>query len=129
MHIHDQWLTYLCGAIVTLIWKWQRYCYDKKGTGIPPRKFWDSSLEWWELQTVGSQISWAMTIGIVWALGSVIISQIGSAWFLDGALVNVPRTAPFLFLYGSIAEMAVPAVGKWICSKIPFASFDELRQP
>ncbi len=129
MHIHDQWLIYSIGILLTLVWKWQRYCYENMHTGTPPRKFWDSSCEWFELQTVGSQISWGITLGIVWGIGSVIITGVGSPWFLGGALANVPKTAPFLLLYGSLAELFVPAVGKWICSLIPFASFDELRKP
>jgi hypothetical protein len=129
MHQHDQWIIYSIGILLSLTWKWQRFCYSLKGTGNPPREFWDSSKEWFELQTIGSQISWGITIGIVWGIGSVIINKVGTSWFLGGALANVPTNIPFLLLYGSLAELFVPTVGKWICSLIPFATFDDLRKP
>lgn len=124
MQQHDQWIWYLLGAIMTLAWKWQRYCYESKGTGIP---FWKASRCWWEMQTVGSQISWGVSIGIVWVIGAVVINRIAIGWFFDGFFMNVPAKPPFLFLVGALAELAIPWAAKWICSKIPYASFDDLR--
>jgi hypothetical protein len=135
MHRHDQWLYYILGALLTLVWKWQRYAYSMKGiqtanpdgTLNPPIKFWQASKKWFELETFGSQISWGVTIGVVWVLGALFIDRIGVDWLFGGILASVPVAAPWLFLFGSISEMTVPAVAKWIASKIPFASFDSLR--
>jgi hypothetical protein len=61
MHRHDQWLYYILGALLTLVWKWQRYAYSMKGiqtanpdgTLNPPIKFWQASKKW-------SYGSWAL---------------------------------------------------------------------
>jgi hypothetical protein len=112
------WMWYSLGIVLTLIWKWQRYCYTQKGTGV---KFWDASKEWFEITTFGSKVSWGVTIGIAWVIGSVLITKTGAAWLFNGVLLDVPVTPPFLFLLGSLAEMTLPALAKWICSKLPFA--------
>jgi hypothetical protein len=129
MHRHDQWIWYTVGIILTLAWKWQRYCYSQKGTGDPPKTFWDSSLEWWEIETLGSQISWGVTIGVVWAIGAALIDRVGVEWLFGGVLKDVPIAPPWLLLLGAMAEMTVPALTKWICSKLPFATFDDMRKP
>jgi hypothetical protein len=126
MHTHDAWIWYLLGSIATLAWKWQRYCYESKGQGIPFKK---ASVTWFEITTVGSKISWGVTIGIVWAIGAVYIQRIGLEWLFGGFFVDIPLTPSILFLIGSMCEMTVPAMAKWIAGKIPNASFDELRQP
>jgi hypothetical protein len=66
-------------------------------------------------------MSWAVTIGIVWVIGFVIITKTGAGWLFGGVFLDMPVAPPFLFLIGALAEMAVPALAKWICSKIPFA--------
>ena len=112
--VTTQWIWYLLGAMVTLAWKWQRYCYESRGHGIT----WQSaSREWFELQTVGSQVSWGATIGGVWLLGTVIISKQGAEWLVGGIFLNVPVMAPMSFFIGALAEMIVPAATKWIISK------------
>jgi hypothetical protein len=116
---HVQWIWYLIGALMTLVWKWQRFCYQSKGTGIP---FWTASKNWFELVTVGSQMSWAVTIGIVWAIGAAFIDKVGTQWIFGGVLLDMPTAPPFAFLMGALAEMTVPALAKWLCSKIPFAN-------
>jgi hypothetical protein len=118
MHTHDAYIWYLAGAFATLAWKWQRYCYENKGKGVP---FWKASKEWFELITFGSRMSWAVTVGIVWVIGSVIITKTGAAWLFGGVFMDMPVTPPFLFLIGALAELTVPALAKWLCSKIPFA--------
>lgn len=112
------WFWYLLGAWITLVWKWQRYCYESKGRGIP---FWAASREWFELITFGSKMSWAVTIGIVWVIGTVVIEKTGAAWIFGGAFMDMPVAPPFLFLIGALGEMSVPALAKWLCSKIPFS--------
>lgn len=115
---HNQagWIWYLVGAIITLIWKWQRYCYESKGKGVP---FWKASREWFELVTFGSKISWGVTIGIVWVIGAVAVDKVGAKWVFNGALLDMPTEPPFLMLIGALAELAVPWFAKWLCSKIP----------
>jgi hypothetical protein len=109
-----QWFFYLLGAMTTLCWKWQRYCYESRGRGISLQA---ASLEWFELHTLGSQVSWGATIGGVWLLGTVIISKQGAEWLAGGIFLNVPVMAPMSFFIGALAEMIVPAATKWIISK------------
>jgi hypothetical protein len=124
MNHHIGYIWYLAGALLTLVWKWQRYCYESKGKGVP---FWKASREWFELITFGSRMSWAVTIGIVWVVGSVVVEKSGAAWLFGGSiLVDMPVTPPFLFLIGALAEMLCPAAAKWICSKIPFANQSDI---
>ena len=123
---HWQWFWYLAGALVTLVWKWQRYCYSMKtrpGDGEaqpsrnPPTSFWDSSLEWWKSETLGSQVSWGATIGGVWLLGTVLITKQGAEWLAGGIFLGVPVMAPMSFFVGSLAEMIIPSFAKWIVRK------------
>lgn len=118
------WLWYLAGAAATLIWKWQRHGYESRGRGIP---FWKASREWFELVTFGSKMSWAVTIGIVWVVGAVVVEKTGSAWLFGGALLDMPVAPPFCFLLGALCEMTVPALAKWLCSKIPFANVENIN--
>ena len=105
------WIWYSLGILFTLIWKWQRYCYEQKGKGV---KFWTASKEWFEIVTLGSRVSWGVTIGIAWVIGSVIITKTGAAWLFNGFLLDIPVNPPFLFLLGALAEMTLPALAKWI---------------
>lgn len=109
-----QWIFYLAGAVLTLAWKWQRYCYESKGKGIP---FWTASREWFETQTVGSQVSWGATVGGVWLLGTVIITKQGADWLAGGIFAGVPVMAPMSFFVGALAEMIVPAATKWVVTR------------
>jgi hypothetical protein len=112
------WAWYTFGILLTLVWKWQRFCYEAKGAGVP---FWKSSGVWFETVTLGSRISWAVTLGIVWVIGSVVITKTGAGWLFGGVFMDMPVAPPFLFLIGALAEMTLPALAKWICSKIPGA--------
>lgn len=108
-----QWFWYLAGAIVTLIWKWQRHCYANRSTV----GFWRASREWFELETLGSQVSWGATIGGVWLIGTTLIEKTGAAWLAGGIFMDVPVYAPLCFFIGSITEMIIPAFTKWIVGK------------
>jgi hypothetical protein len=116
--IENLWFWYLLGIVITLVWKWQRYCYEQKGCSSVPRTFWESSLEWWELTTLGSQVSWGATLGGTWLLGYVLITKKGAEWLFGGILMDVPNVPPMLFFVGAIQEMIVPAVMKWVVSKL-----------
>ena len=118
VNTHWQWFWYLAGAIVTLVWKWQRYCYEQKApSGTSGKTYWQASREWFELETVGSQVSWAATIGGVWLLGTVMITKKGADWLAGGIFLGVPVMAPMSFFIGGIAEMIIPGFTKWIVSK------------
>jgi len=120
------WLWYAAGILLTLAWKWQRYCYAMKtrpGDGEaqpsnnPPVGFWDSSLEWWKSETLGSQVSWGATLGGAWVIGFAMINRSGMESFLGGAFMSVPNVPPMIFFIGSVQEMIVPALMKWIVRK------------
>jgi hypothetical protein len=113
-----EWILYLLGALLCLVWKWQRFCYESKGRGLP---FWKASRAWFELVTFGSRISWAVTIGFVWVIGVVYIERVGVDWMFDGLFSRIPVHISFAFLIGALAELTAPAAAKWIASKIPFA--------
>lgn len=109
------WCWYLFGAFVTLVWKWQRYCYESKGRGVP---FWEASKDWFEFITCKAKVSWAATLGVVWAIGSVVVDKVGAAWLFGGVFLEMPVAPPFLFAAGAISEMTVPGFAKWIYSQI-----------
>ena len=113
----DQWIWYLVGALLTLVWKWQRYCYEQRGLGIP---FWKAARHWFEIELFESKVSWLVTIAFVWIGGVVYIEKIGNDWLLGGFYKDIPKHVAFAFALGIINEMAAPAFFKWICSKIPF---------
>jgi hypothetical protein len=117
------WAIYLIGAILTLTWKWLRYCL----TGVYRLKkgFWKSSREWFEIVTLDSQVSWITTIAAVWFLGSVVIDRVGLNWFIGGGFVGIPNTKSFAFLIGSMSEMLAPALVKWITAKFKVGTPEE----
>ncbi len=117
-----EWMMYLLGAVLCLAWKWQRYCYESRGMGIP---YWKASREWFELVTFGSKVSWIATIGFVWVIGTAYIERIGVQWMFDGFLGNIPVHISWAFLIGALTELTAPAAVKWIVSKIPFAKNPE----
>jgi len=108
------WVYYLLGALSTLVWKWQRYCYESKGHGIP---FWKASKDWFALETLGSKTSWGATIGGVWLLGSIFITGGGAEWLTGGFMEDVVYLNAFKFFLGSLAEMIVPAIAKKVVGK------------
>lgn len=110
-----QWIWYIAGILITLAWKWQRYCYESKGRGIP---FWKASREWFELETVGSKVSWGATWGGAWLIGTVLITREGADWLFGGLLANAPNIPPMIFFVGAVQEMIVPAVMKWIVGRL-----------
>lgn len=115
------WFWYLLGAILCLAWKWQRYCYESKGSGI---SFWAASKKWLEIYTLESQVSWIVTIGAVWVIGTLYIERIGLQWLFDGAIMEIPAAPAMAFLLGSLAELIAPAFVKWALSKLPFVKTD-----
>lgn len=116
MHTQE-WVFYLAGAVLTLAWKWQRYCYESKGKGIP---FWKASGQWWEFTTAGSQVSWIATVGVVWLIGSFYIDKVGLDWLTGDTrklFEGIPLNASTAFLVGGMAELLSPMLAKKLLSK------------
>jgi hypothetical protein len=111
-----QWLFYLTGAFITLVWKWQKYVYEAKGKQISVKQ---ASKEWIEFQTFNSQISWGMTIAFVWVIGALYINHLDfdDAYGMDW-IVKLPDHASVAFLLGVMAEMIIPEIGKRFISKL-----------
>jgi len=128
VHHHWEWTWYLVGCFVTLVWKWQRYCYENKTPPTAPEvpegcepqpkvTYWQASRKWFEIETLGSQVSWGATVGAVWVLGTMLIEKRGAEWFGGGVLLGVPVLACMCFFIGALSEMIIPAFVKWIVKK------------
>ena len=128
MHIGHgiQWFWYILGAVLCLVWKWQKYCYEHVGLGMPPRRFWDSSREWFEIETFGSKVSWTTTVTLVWVVGTVYIERVGIDWLFSGFFMGVPTAPAFACLFGGIAELVAPAAVKFIVRLMPFGKDTDL---
>jgi len=120
----SEWICYLAGALICLAWKWQRYCYESRGKGIP---FWKASREWFEIHTLGSQVSWAATVGVVWVIGAAYIERIGLEGLFGGVMTALPLHCSLAFAIGAFAELIAPAAAKWLAAKIAI-SIDGDRQ-
>jgi len=105
------WLFYFIGFTATLMWKWLSYCFDKRNEGL---SFKQRSLNWLEIKTLGSKVSWGATIGGVWLLGSIFITNNGVEWLASGIMEDVTKLNAFKFFIGSLAELIVPALSKKI---------------
>jgi hypothetical protein len=71
--------------------------------------------EWFFENSVDNASSWTATIGGVWVIGSIYINRIVSIV----GLTDLPVHASIAFLLGSLFEVTVPNVIKWITSKLP----------
>ena len=119
MHPHKHlWTAYLIGAILTLVYKWAKYCYE--GNKLK-KSMKDCTLEWFFEASLSNGISWVTTIGIVWTFGVAYIDHV--VWLFGDYIKSIPLEPSIAFLLGSIMELLAPAVVKWIMSKIPFGSF------
>lgn len=119
------WAWYIIGVIAALAWKCRRYCYESKGKGISMGK---ATREWFELETIGSKVSWITTIAIVLVVGTAAVDKIGAAWLFGGILLGMPVTPPFMFMTGSMAEMIAPSVAKWLYSKMVPSDSSQVEQ-
>jgi len=113
--MNPQWIMYLLGAIAALVWKWQKYCYESKGSGI---SFWKASKEWFELETTESKASWIVTFAVVWVIGAAYVERLNFDMLFNGALNAIPQHVSIAFLLGAVAEMTAPAIGEWIVGKM-----------
>jgi len=108
------WLAYWIGAIAALAWKWVRWCLI--GDCEYNKSWRQSTKEWFSLALREEQVSWVVTVGIVWVVGAVFVQRIE----IDLDLLKyVPVHYSTAFLLGSLMEFVVPAVFKWLLSKLP----------
>lgn len=119
----SEWIWYLLGAFLTLIWKWGRYCLIGRRSLAKPLRM--STREWFLERSRENAVSWITTIGFVWALGVLYIDRV--TWGMVAWMNDIPVVDAYAFLLGSIAELAAPAAAKWAVSKIPYAG--QLQQP
>ncbi len=116
----SNWFFYFLGFIGTLAWKWQRYCYEGKGAGVP---FWQSSRKWFEITSFESKVSWFATIAVVWIIGSIYIGEINLKPLLQDLGIQIPEipvNRPTSLLIGVLAEFGAPAIAKKLLAKFNF---------
>jgi hypothetical protein len=112
MNHKSEWIAYLAGAILTLAYKYFRYLYTSRKSGVPARQ---ATLEWFLEPSRDNAVSWAVTIGAVWLCGSLYIDK---AMNITG-LSELPVLDSMAFLLGAMMETTAPAVAKWLASKLP----------
>ena len=106
------WVAYFLGFGLTLLFKWGKAVYLGKKEGKTVKQV---SLEWFFEPTLDNGSSWIATIGGVWVVGSIYINQI-----IDiTGIPNLPVDAGLSFFLGSIFEMLVPNLTKWLVKIIP----------
>lgn len=103
----SQWAWYLFGAFLALGWKLARYLYHGQNM-LPRRSYRECLTEWFFEASQENAVSWATTIGVVWALGTIYIERIVN---ID-ALSNIPVSSCFSFLLGSLLEVIAPNLVK-----------------
>ena len=108
----SEWLAYLCGALLTLIFKYTRYLYVAYALGKPLKQ---ATAEWFFEPTRDNAASWAVTIGAVWVAGSVYIDKALSI----AGLSDLPVLDSLAFLLGATMESTAPTVAKWLVAKLP----------
>lgn len=113
-HHRSEWLCYLLGAALTLLYKWARYVWVGKTQGKSMKV---ATAEWFFDPSVSNTASWITTIGVVWVLGSAYID--GVVWLFGDYFKSIPVEKSIAFLLGSLIEMLAPASVKWIVSKLP----------
>ena len=109
-----EWTLYIIGALAALTWKWQKYVYESKGRGISFKK---SSMEWFEIHTFNSKVSWVMTVAVVWVIGGLYVNQSETVWLFGIDLSMIPQQSSIAFFLGVVAEMIAPEIGKMFMKK------------
>lgn len=112
----DDWLSYLAGALLTLLYKWGKYIGEAKKRGLTTKQ---ATQEWFFEASADNVCSWTVTVGIIWIGGSVYISRANLGW---DWIQNVPIMCSFAFLLGALLELYAPAVARWILNKLPLVS-------
>lgn len=100
------WIAYIAAALLVLLYKLARYCYQNR-----TRQRWQVVTEWFFEPTADNAVSWVATVGVVWTLGYLYVSQVIS--LIDG----VPVHPSIAFLLGAVAEFVAPPVAKTITAK------------
>jgi hypothetical protein len=72
-------------------------------------------IEWFFEPSLDNASSWTATIGGVWLLGSIYINRIVSL----AGLTDLPLDTSIAFFLGTIFEVVVPNITKFIVSKFP----------
>lgn len=111
---YSEWACYITGALLTLAAKLGRSVYWEVKQGKPLKT---AILEYFFEKTDANLASWAGTIGIVWACGTIYIDRVGFPSMESFA--SIPVVNSFAFMLGFAAEMAVPGMAKWIVRKFP----------
>ena len=104
------WFAYFAGFSLTLLFKWAKAVYLGRKQGKTVKQI---SLEWFLEPSLSNLSSWTATIGGVWVIGSIYINRIVNI----AGLTDLPVDASIAFFLGSIFEVTVPNLIKWIASK------------
>lgn len=114
----DDWISYISGALLVLLYKWVRYVREAKKTrGLTTKQ---ATMEWFFENSADNVASWAVTIGIVWCGGSIYIWRIGISgmeW-----MNSLPVFCGLSFLLGALMELYAPGIARWILSKLPLVT-------
>lgn len=113
IHTHRIWLSYFLGFSLTLLFKWAKAVRAGKAQGKTMKQV---TLDWFFEPSLENGSSWTATIGGVWVLGSVYINRLVDVV----GLTDLPTHESIAFLLGSIFEVTVPNMVKWMVSKLPF---------
>jgi hypothetical protein len=106
------WISYIVGALLTLVCKWSIYCYEGKKL---KKKISTCTMEWLFEKSASNSVSWATTVGVVWVGGYLYVERIN--YFVP---TTIPVAIPIAFLLGSLMEVWTPNITKWILSRMPF---------
>jgi hypothetical protein len=113
----DDWVCYLVGAILVLMYKWGRYIRQRRAQGIGMKQ---ATIEWFFEPSADNVTSWVVTVGFIWTFGTVYIFKIDiglGEWFQ-----RLPVMCPFAFLFGGLLELYAPAAARWLMSKLPWGN-------
>jgi hypothetical protein len=112
-HDHFVWIAYVLGFALTLLFKWAQAAYlgGKQGKSVK-----QVTCEWFFEPSLENASSWTATIGGVWVLGSIYINGLVKI----AGISDLPVDESIAFLFGSLFEFTVPAIIKWMVSKLPF---------
>jgi len=109
------WIFYLSAAVLTLVWKWAKWCHTGKKLKKPVLL---STHEWFDIGLFEDKISWITTIFVVWLFGALYIDKV--TWLFPEYFSAIPIHPAIAGLFGSIMEFAAPAATKFVINKIPF---------
>jgi len=113
LHTGRIWFAYFLGFSLTLLFKWGKAVHNGKLQGKTMKAV---TTDWFFEPSLENGSSWTATIGGVWVLGSIYINRIVNIV----GLTDLPLHESFAFLLGSIFEVTVPNMVKWMVSKLPF---------